>query len=225
MIIEQRFKESLPVKRLRILQNAVEIIAVNGRPFNYLLDSGYQAGIQNKLQKLKNSGMGLNFSKNLPEIKEHLTKMAENVRIKIISLMADIGTKNNRSMFGVSAQFVVFGKVHIRSLGLFELDQSHTGVYLANVLRDCLSMYGIEKWQTFCITTDNGKNILKMVRDFNDLESWNVSNINENANISTPHNVLLSNDNDCAHTDDEIQHILAQCNEITDEDALDMIFL
>lgn len=40
--IETRVKEPLEVKRLNLIQNAVETVTVNGRPFNYLLDSGYQ---------------------------------------------------------------------------------------------------------------------------------------------------------------------------------------
>lgn len=78
--IIKRTKDPLPVKRLRLLQNAVEIIGVNGRPFTYLLDSGYQAGLANKLEKLKNAGMGIDFTKNVSEIKEHVTKMAGKVR-------------------------------------------------------------------------------------------------------------------------------------------------
>lgn len=38
-----KIKEPLPMKRLRILQNAVEIVAVNGRTFSALCDSGYQS--------------------------------------------------------------------------------------------------------------------------------------------------------------------------------------
>lgn len=37
-------KEALQIKRLKILQNAVEIVSVNGRSFEHLLDSGYQKG-------------------------------------------------------------------------------------------------------------------------------------------------------------------------------------
>lgn len=103
------------------------------------------------------------------EIKDNLSKMAENVRIKIrkelqgktVSLMSDICTKNNRSIFAISAQFIVCGKVQIRSLVLFESDKAYTAIYLANVLRDCLAKYGIEKWQFSCMTTDNGKNVKK----------------------------------------------------------------
>lgn len=229
--IETNFKEPIQVKRLRLLQNAVEIISVNGRPFNYLLDSGYQAGIRNKLHKLQRAGIGLDFSDHFVEIKEYLSKMAENVRIVIkkelkmkpISLMADICTKNNRSMFGLSAQFIVDGKVQIRSLGLIELDKAHTGVYLANVLRDCLAKYEIDKWQVQCMTTDNGKNMKKMIRDFNQMLASNAHNVNDDTDTNTSNHISENRTNDNERTDEEIQQILAETNDITDDDAIDII--
>lgn len=82
--ITKNKKESLPIKRLRTLQNAVEIVSVNGRPFKCLLDSGYQSEIENKLRKFRDAGMAINFSNpNLPEIKKHLSSMADKVREKI----------------------------------------------------------------------------------------------------------------------------------------------
>lgn len=127
-------KDTLPVKRLRLLQNAVEIVSVNGRPFNYLLDSGYQKGISNKLKKLRDEGLGIDFSnRNLPEVKHHLSEMAkkvreqikEEVKDRVLSLMVDIGTKNKRSILGVTVQYNIEGKLKVRSLGLVEL-KNHT---------------------------------------------------------------------------------------------------
>lgn len=230
--IDTRVKDPLPVKRLKLLMNAVEIVSVNGRPFNHLLDSGYKAGIENKLHKLQQAGIGLDFH-HLTEVKNHLSIMAENVRIRIrqelkgkpISLMADICTKNNRSIFAISAQFIVSGKITIRSLGLFELNRAHTGAYLANILNDCLENFGIEKWQVVCITTDNGKNVKKMVREYNSTNSTNASNShNVNDHTTQTRNHVLDDEQSQSNTDDEIQLILAETNELTDSDAYDMIF-
>lgn len=175
--IADHIKESLPVKRLRLLQNAVEIVGVNGRAFNYLLDSGYKAGIVNKLEKLRKAGMGIDFSNtNLPEVKEHLKKMTEKVRTKIqqqlkgrfVCIMVDIcGNNNNRSVLGVSAQLIIDSKMVIRSLGMIELHETYTGENLAKLLIEILMEFGIEKWQVLTITTDNGANVVKMVTDFN----------------------------------------------------------
>lgn len=181
-------KDSPEIKRLKILQNAVETVAVNGRPFKWLLDSGYRANIANKLKKLQLAGCPLNlFDHGLHEVKAHLRKMAQNVILKIkeeikgrvLSLMVDITTKNKRSIFGISIQYIKDAQLKIRSIGMIELHESHTGVYLSKLVCERLQKFGIELCQILTITTDNGSNVVKMIRDVvehlqNDIES-NVS--------------------------------------------------
>lgn len=77
-------KGDISAKRLKLLQSLVEMVTVNGRPFKCIVDSGFFSIIQNKLDKLKAAGCGLNLSnENLPEVKEHLSEMAVRVRPKI----------------------------------------------------------------------------------------------------------------------------------------------
>lgn len=228
-------KEPLEFKRLRLLQNAVELVSVNGRPFKLLLDSGYQAGIQNKLAKLKEAGIGINFSEgNLLEIKNHMRNMAEKVRAKIrdevkgkiMSLMVDIVTKNNRSIIGVSLQYIADGKLRIRSIGMIELKQSHTGKYLAKMIIDRLKMYNIENCQILTITTDNGKNIVKMVRDI-EYHFMSLSNQGNNDQLEMTRRALadiLNNENDDGNTDIAIEQVLAEVHETTDDEALGILF-
>lgn len=232
--VTKHIKEPLPVKRLRLLQNAVEIVGVNGRPFAYLSDSGYQAGLANKLEKLKNAGMGIDFTKNLPDVKEHLTKMAGKVRDDIqrelkgrfVCIMVDIcGKNNNRPVMGVSAQFINNSKIAIRSLGMIELHESHTGVYLAKLLIDLLNEFGIEKWQVLAITTDNGANVVKMVTDFNDITSCSRAVDETNVQHIRARRQLIHDFSEISDdaTDAQIMEELANPPE-TSEDALDILF-
>lgn len=230
--IRPKKKVPLSVKRLQILLNAVELVTVNGRPFSYLLDSGYKAGIVNKLQKLRDAGIGINFTnENLHEVKEWLKKVAGKVRAKIrsevtkkmVSVMVDIGTKNKRSVFGVTIQFIVGKKLVVRSLGLIELQERHTGKYLSKVLFDRLKEYGIEKRQVISITTDNGKNVVKMVRDFNEIDV-NCLNTEVRPNLWLASRSLFNEFDEIneENADEEIQQFLT--NMITDEEALEMLF-
>lgn len=224
-------KEALAVKRIRILLNATEIVTVNGRPFNLLLDSGYKAGIERKLQKLKEAGIGIDFSNpELKQIKQYIHDIAEKVRKKIefevknkmLSILVDITTRNGRSIFGISVQFIVEKKVIVRSLGLIELTKSHTGIYLSRILLQQLKKFGIEKRQIICITTDNGKNVVKMVRDFNEIND-DLSAVHNTTNLacrSLIHEFLGNLDEN--NIDDEIERVLA--NEMTEEDALEELF-
>lgn len=183
-------KNPLPIERLKLLQHCTEVVSVNGRPFNALLDSGFQSIIAQKLEKLRKGGCSLNLhDSNLTEVKKHLSETAKNVRAKIrsevkgriIGLLVDIVSKNHRSILGVSIQHVFEKKLRIRSIGMIDLDKAHTGVYLAQTIIKRLKEYEVEPPQILTITTDNGANVLKMIRDFDDLleSSVNVSETNK----------------------------------------------
>lgn len=217
-------KDHPEVKRLKLLQNAVETVSVNGRPFKWLLDSGYRSNIESKLRKLQSTGYGLNFANsNLPEVKAHLHKMAQQVVLKIkdevkgrvLCLMVDITTKNNRSIFGASVQFIAQSELKIRSIGMIELHKSHTGIYLAKVICDRLQLFGIEYKQIITITTDNGANVQKMVRDVE--ENWqNQTEILTNSTYSNdpPNDELI---------DAEIGALLVESEELTEEQTIHMM--
>ena len=92
-------------------------------------------------------------------------KIPTEVKNRVLSLMVDIVTKRGRSILGFSVQYVLNGKHTVRSIGMIELYESHTGVYLADVIVKRLKEFCIELHQVITITTDNGANVLKMIRD------------------------------------------------------------
>lgn len=227
-------KEPISVTRLRLLQRCTEIVTINGRPFNSLLDSGFQALIETTLDDLAAGKCGVNLShNNLAEVKQHLSQTAKKVRDKIcaeaankpLSLLADIVTKHQRSIMGVSIQYHFNGDLKVRSIGFIELADKHTGKYLAQLIIERLQDYGINLKQIITITTDNGKNMLKMVRD---IANQLVNEIDEaKTNTDTPSkNVPFSNNylNEDVHTDIEIGVVLAKAREISDDEALEAIF-
>lgn len=195
-----------------------------------------KAGIKNKLDKLKAVGMGINFTEKMPEVKEHLKKMAEKIHNHIqqelngifLCIMVDLCSKNHhKSFMGVSAQFIKNSKIKIFSLGMIEMKKSHTSKYLAEVLHKCLKDFGIEKCQVLCITTDNGGNVIKMVMDY-DRTFSNPRDCNENTNalnLQASRSLLNEfNEINDEQTDREIQLVLAEPEHITDEEALEILF-
>lgn len=216
-------QKSTPIQleRLQLLQNIVEIIALNGRPFTIIHDSGFQAIIQKDLEKLQAAGCGLSLSHpNFPEVKKHLRDMATGVRIKIkeevsgrpLSLLVDIVTKNNRSIFGMSVQFMMNGELKVRSIGMIELMQSHNAEYLSKIVCDRLHVFEIHLKQVFTITTDNGSNVLKMVKDVEAILKKKVEAVEH-----VPFECLPA-------IDDQISNFLAGEDDMTDEQAISSIF-
>lgn len=164
--------------RLKLIQNFSEIIGINGRPFNSLVDSGFQKIYERKLLKLKNAGYCLNLGNNYEVIKAHLEKTAQRIRQliqleckgQVVALMADIGSKNNRSFLSLNAQFIIHGKLVLRSLGIIELKLSHTAEYIIEIVVKYLDKFGIKLSQIISMTTDFGSNMVKMKADLNTLQ-------------------------------------------------------
>lgn len=105
-------------------------------------------------------------SQNLGDlIKKSATKLRQLIKNEIsdrmISLKYDSASRLNRGIFGVNCQFMVEGKIVIRTLAMQELTTSHTGEHLKDEILDILSNYSIEKTQIYSSTSDNGTNMLK----------------------------------------------------------------
>lgn len=228
--IVEKAKDCPEIIRLRLLQNVVETVSVNGRPFFWILDSGYHSNIRSKLQKLSAAGHPLNLTdSNLPEVKKHLHKMAlaviaeigEEVKDRCLSLMVDIATRNNRSIFGASIQFIKDGELKIRSIGMIELNKSHTAIYLADVVSERLEVFGINLKQIITITTDNGSNVKKMVED---IEAALLKGIQTEASQLHARNSSSVLENTTAdNVDAEIKQLLQELDDITDDQAMDQI--
>lgn len=214
----------LQVQRLELLQNLIEMVALNGRPFTIIHDSGFQAIIRETLEKLQAGGFGLSLSHpNFPEVKEHMHEMAAKVRDKLkaefrgraLSILGDIVTKNQRSIFGFSVQLIIDGEHKVRSIGMIELHQSHTAVYLADVLCTRLNLYEINLKQIFTITTDNAANVHKMIRDVDTILK---------KKISVVENMPLNHLPQFTQTDDEISKLLDNEEDMTDAERLMVVF-
>lgn len=223
-ISSENTNDSIAIQRLHLLHSLVEIVSVNGRPFKSLQDSGFQKVIKEKLDYLRENGHGINLSdKNLTEIKSHLSATAKKIQEKIsseingemVSLMVDIVTRNHRSILGVSIQYVFNDTLRIRSIGMIELKQSHTAIYLSQVITDCLKKYGIGLQQVIVITTDNGANVQKMVRD---IEGCLQRDINAEKHSC---NMEINRTNEVhENIEEEIAQVLAESEDISEDGTL-----
>lgn len=222
-------------KRKKLLLNCVELVSVNGRPFRCLNDSAIFSMNEDILSELKSAGRELNLKDpHLNEVKEELKQVAHKIREKIsaevkdraISLLVDIVTKRSRAFFGISIQYIIDNTVKVHSIGAIELEESHTGLYLANIIVERLKELNIQLKQIITISTDNGANVLKMIRDVEShlqtemKEPTTPSKISQNVN-SVPRNIIDFASEEA--TEKEIEAILAE-EELTDDEALDIIF-
>lgn len=174
----------LPIKRLKYIQNCVEIVAVNGHAFTILAESGVKNLMQNDYEELRRSkfSSGLGWP-NYPAIKNHIKylsgviieRIKGETRNKFIGLMADSATKYRRSILGLSIQYIHCGQLKIRTIGMINMTVSQSAENLMNAIINRLKFYGIEMHQILAITTDNANAMTAMInrmngRKLNDVE-------------------------------------------------------
>lgn len=158
----------------------VELVTKNGRPFCICNDSGMRILIDPIIEGIYNATGEKHFI-NSPIIKEKVNQTYKHVRSRIIAavknrplgLMADISTKHNYSLLGVSIRYCTDdAEIIVRLIGMFVLNKSHTAANLYDAITEVLGEYEIMPSQIISYTTDNAGNIVNVV-DFmnNDCET------------------------------------------------------
>lgn len=210
-------REDLKVKRLKLLQYLTELVTVDRQQFSIFSKPSFQKLMYEQMKPLDIAGIGLNLNdKNLPEIKANIHEIAQQIRekltaevkYKLLSMSVDVVTKNNRAVIGIFIQYVHNGLSKVRCIGMKELTQRHTGKYLCTVTEKCLEEYGIKLTQIVSFTSDNGSNMLVLLRNMNeDLAANKIigeSNITLNTQVAENDDTLTITIN----CDEEISQIL-----------------
>lgn len=235
-IINKTPEEHIAVQRLKLVLSCVELVAINSQPFSLLSCSGFRSAVQQKLNAFKLAGCNLDLNDHhVHEIKEKVIEVAMNIKQqvkaemkgKIFSLMVDGATRNGRSIFGINAQYKIDGRLKLVTLSMKELNRAHTAEYLSSILLQVLDEFEIDLSQVINITTDNGSNMLGMVKDLEN-KLFGVTNHQEDENNPNEDIAAQSRSDGETQTNDEmtekeIQDVLNE-DELTDDDALKILF-
>lgn len=165
------------------LQDAIEMVTVNGYPFSMLNASGVRGFIQSRLQPLRFEGHVVEI--NRQSIAKKVAEASDIIRNRIktevngrtVSVMFDVCTIATLSTFGVDVTYMQNSKVVCRTLGIIKIDERHTAVNMADMLFDLLSQYGIPLSKVLSITTDTAKNATNTSKVLNTI----MANSNENS--------------------------------------------
>lgn len=169
-------KTKLMAKRMRMIQCMCEIVTINGRPFNYLLDSGFRQIIENDLKEFSNNGLSIPIDKNLTELHNYIKELANKVRKTItlkmtgdfIAIMLDAASKNNISVLGIAAQYLKDGKLNKHLLAMAHMEKAHTSEYMHDLVKKCLRQYNISADHVTAFTTDNASAMIRATKQFDE---------------------------------------------------------
>ena len=165
-------KVSVEIDCETVKRALVNLLTVDGRPFSMINDIGFRMIINPILS-------ALNMCVNLEKLNSFINEEYDKVKLclefdlkgKLLPIKMDIVKKRDRSVLGVNVQFVKNDELIIKTLAMKDLTERHTGNYTLNVLKEILNKFSIEEKMIFSITTDNGSNMIKAVKDLaHDLE-------------------------------------------------------
>lgn len=148
----------------------VQLIVFCALPFEIVQSKGFQYLIKPHIDAFKR--VGVQFAVNPKNITEQIEEKTKLIKERIISevkgntvcLMLDIASRYNRSIFGINIVYWSNGKQCIRTIGMYPVKISQTGKNLFDLVKNRLAEFGISLQQVFAVTTDNGKNLIKMVK-------------------------------------------------------------
>lgn len=163
------------MSRKRVVDACVEMVTKNGMPFTAMSSSGFVKLLNPILDGLSSKDQRVTINRN--SIKQFVQNKANDTveRIKkelegrYVSLMMDMATRHNRSVLGISVQYMLNDDIVVRTLAMDHITTSHSGEDLKGRVLAVMEKYGIEIRQIFAITTDNGSNMLKTTELLNDM--------------------------------------------------------
>lgn len=161
------YKIRVTVNPKEIFHACVELITVNAIPISLVDSPAFKKLLKPYVLALELKGIKLVI--NRKNILKYIAKKADEIRDlikskvknKCLCLMADIGSRYNRSILGVNVAYMKNSKSCIHTIGMHPLRKSHTSENIRDTIKSNLSDYNLSLNQIFSITTDNGANLLK----------------------------------------------------------------
>lgn len=196
---EVNVKKQTELEVYNTLQDAIELVTVNGYPFSMLDASGMRGFTHARLKPFRLQGESLTI--NRQDIVKKVAEMSEIIRNRIkaevngktISVMFDMCTIATLATFGVNVNYMdEYGNVVSRSLGIIKIEKRHTAVNLADILFDLLAKFEIPLSKVFSITADTAKN----ATNTSDVLNTIMANCGENSTDKNPEQIITDNFSD-----------------------------
>lgn len=155
----------------------------------------------------KSIGYEQGFKINSSTIQQYIRKTGMRVREKIkdelkgriISSMADIVARNRRGILGINAQYYSEGHIVLRTIGMVEIHERHSGETIKNLIRDNLNSYdmSLDQIYEYTYTTDSARSMIRSTK----LTNWEALNDyadidDDDDDMNTPTDLIQQRVND-----------------------------
>lgn len=153
--------------------------------------------------------------------------MKKEVADRFVSLMIDIGSKNNVSLLSICTQFIIEDRIQIRNIGMVQLHKRHKSGYIKQMIADQLDAFELEKPQVVSLTTDNASNMRATVKLFDDdidvdedETEAETAELDETAIQDRVRTLQINSETQCDLDNIRLRDLLRQYSNV-DDDAVD----
>lgn len=153
----------------KIKKICVRLVTEHGRSISMIEDKAFQELLS--LTCSKNADISLIQQIHVKAIKKTVHEQADLIRNKIwsevknklVSIKLDSVTCVGRKFLGFNVQYIQNGQIVVRNLAVHEVHEPQTGSFLKTALEEVLTDFRIGTENLYCICTDNGANMIRMV--------------------------------------------------------------
>ena len=151
----------IPVNCEIAIKACVRMVTTEGRPLCSMEDRGFRELVEPTFNAI---GITINRHNIIEHIKKYAEELREvitkEVKGKLFCLKIDSAKRLDRNILGINVQFIKDDKIVIRNIAIKVMEERVTGVNICDIIKECLIKYNINLNQIYCLTSDNGANML-----------------------------------------------------------------
>lgn len=148
----------------------VDLIAHENCPFNLINSRAFRR----IMDPIQSNAVG--FEINSDTVRQMIYEKSDEIvaaikselRNRLFSLKLDAVTRLNRSVVGITIQYISNGRIETKTLAVIEVNEKQTPQMIKSFMTDTLEQFDLKSDQIYSITTDNGRNMLKAISLLNE---------------------------------------------------------
>jgi len=152
---EEKRRISYQTNEETIVSSLIKIVTTDGKPFIFLDSEVFKEIMDPIYNALDMNPVTSRNIMNFVSVKEQFVK--GNIRAllkgKLLSLKVDVATRMVKAILGINLQMIHASlaktEIIVKTLGMIELGESHTGIYMKNKILEILDDYGISLDQIY----------------------------------------------------------------------------
>lgn len=197
----------------------VELASIQGVSLNLFDSSGFKktGGILAKaLGVLSHTDAIVSL---VQKVARHVREIVSDEMLKtLFCLKFDGAVRRHRKILGITAQYIINGKIVSRILSIEDMTERQTGENLKERINDVLSRFKVNIKHVYASTTDNGRNMVKCTEILRKQQELEIQDDLLELKMEEPEEMDEELERKLVEEDNEVDELIATVDEIIDND-------